>query len=72
MKAGSPIMEDWKAWKSEEIAERLGRVLEQQLDDHRAALIQLGQGSLPGATPLIRGTRSTSEKYDEARRRVNR
>nr|WP_145404442.1 lysophospholipid acyltransferase family protein [Paenibacillus xylanexedens] len=72
MQAGSPIVGDWRAWKSEEIAERLGRVLEQQLDEHRAALIRLGQGSLPDAYPLIRGTRSTSEKYDEARRRVNR
>ncbi|KAA8785508.1 hypothetical protein EC604_16835 [Paenibacillus amylolyticus] len=72
MKAGPPIVEDWNVWKSEEIAERLGHVLEQQLNDHRATLIRLGQGSLPDARSLIRGTRSTSEKYDEARKRVNR
>lgn len=72
MKAGLPIVEDWKTWKSEEIAHRLGCVLEQQLNDHRATLIRLGQGSLPDAQPLIRGIRSTSEKYDAARKRVNR
>ncbi|MDT0124468.1 lysophospholipid acyltransferase family protein [Paenibacillus sp. RRE4] len=72
MKAGLPIVEDWKTWRSEEIANRLGHVLEQQLNDHRATLIQLGQGSLPDAQPLIRGIRSTSEKYDAARKRVNR
>jgi hypothetical protein len=72
MKAGPPIVEDWNVWKSEEIAERLGHVLEQQLNDHRATLIRLGQGSLPVARSLIRGMRSTSEKYDEARKRVNR
>jgi hypothetical protein len=65
-------VEDWKAWKSEEIAHRLGHVLEQQLDHHRAELIRLGQGSLPEARSLIRGMRSTSEKYDGARKRVNR
>lgn len=72
MKAGPPIVEDWSVWKSEEIAYRLGHVLEQQLDDHRAELIRLGQASLPDAWALIRGMRSTSEKYDEARKRVNR
>lgn len=72
MKAGPPIMENWNVWKSEEIAERLGIVLEQQLNDHRSALIRLGQGSLPDARSLIRGMRSTSEKYDKARKRVNR
>lgn len=71
MKAGLPIVEDWKTWKSEEIAHRLGCVLEQQLNDHRATLIRLGQGSLPDAQPLIRVMRSTSEKYDTARKRVN-
>ncbi|WP_339167462.1 lysophospholipid acyltransferase family protein [Paenibacillus sp. FSL R5-0341] len=72
MWAGSPVVEDWKMWKSEEIASRLGSLLEKQLDDHRSELIRMGQGSLPDALPLIRHVRSTSEKYDAARKRVNR
>ncbi|UOK63312.1 1-acyl-sn-glycerol-3-phosphate acyltransferase [Paenibacillus sp. OVF10] len=43
MQAGPPVLEDWKALKSEEIAARLGHVLEQQLDDHRSALVRMGQ-----------------------------
>lgn len=72
MQVGPPVMEDWKAWKSEEIATRLGHVLERQLDNHRSELVRLGQGSLPDALPLIRHGRSTSEKYDATRKRVNR
>ena len=55
MQAGPPVLLDWRAMKSEEIAAQLGHVLEQQLDDHRATLIGCGQGSLPDAQPLIRG-----------------
>ncbi|MGF9699731.1 lysophospholipid acyltransferase family protein [Paenibacillus sp. MABNR03] len=69
MVAGAPIMEDWSVWKSEEIAVRLGLVLEQQLDHHKSELVRIGQGSLPGAISLIRNGRSTSEKYDAARKR---
>lgn len=72
MQVGTPVIEDWKAWKSEEIATRLSKVLEQQLNDHKSELVRIGQGSLPGASPLIRHVRSTSEKYDAARKRVNR
>lgn len=72
MQVGTPLIEDWKTWKSEEIATRLSRVLGQQLNDHKSELVRIGQGSLPGAFPLIRHVRSTSEKYDTARKRVNR
>ncbi|SEB17969.1 lysophospholipid acyltransferase family protein [Paenibacillus sp. 276b] len=72
MQVGTPVIEDWKTWKSDEIATRLSRVLEQQLNDHKSELVRIGQGSLPGAFPLIRHVRSTSEKYDAARKRVNR
>lgn len=69
MLAGPPLMEDWHVWKSEEIAARLGGVLEQQLDEHKSELVRIGQGSLPGAVSLIRNGKSTSEKYDAARKR---
>ncbi|WP_433922042.1 lysophospholipid acyltransferase family protein [Paenibacillus taichungensis] len=72
MQVGTPLIEEWKAWKSEEIATRLSRVLEKQLNDHKSELVRIGQGSLSGAFPLIRHVRSTSEKYDAARKRVNR
>jgi len=72
MQVGTPVIEDWKTWKSEEIATRLSKVLERQLNDHKSELVRIGQGSLPGAIPLIRHVRSTSEKYDAARKRVNR
>jgi hypothetical protein len=69
MLVGAPLMEDWHVWKSEEIAARLGGVLGQQLDEHKSQLVRIGQGSLPGAVSLIRNGRSTSEKYDAARKR---
>ncbi|WP_338540859.1 lysophospholipid acyltransferase family protein [Paenibacillus tundrae] len=72
MRAGLPILENWHAWKSEEIAARLRLALEQQLDDHKTELMNSAQGQLQDVTPLIRHRSSTSEKYDAARKQVSR
>lgn len=70
MKVGIPVTEPWHSMESSAAAELLRSSLETQLNQHKAEILEAGGETPRGYVPLLKTGRSTSEIYDDARRRV--
>ncbi|WP_099520938.1 lysophospholipid acyltransferase family protein [Paenibacillus sp. BIHB 4019] len=69
---GSRIEDDWRALGRKEAAMLLERKLEEQLDEHRLAVIAGADGERDGFRPLLATGRSVNETFDQMKGRAAR
>ncbi|MHA6482454.1 lysophospholipid acyltransferase family protein [Paenibacillus sp. strain BS8-2] len=69
---GEEYSEDWAGMGRRSTTEKLRAVLESQLDEHRASSIVSDGAVMDGYRVILRGSGSTSERFDGFKRRMGR
>ncbi len=69
---GKERSEDWAGMGRRGATEGLRLCLERQLDEHRASSIAADGGVMNGYRVMVRGSGSTSERFDGFKRRMGR
>ncbi len=69
---GAPIHADWPGMGRKPASELLRQTLEKQLDAHREASVAADGGIMDGYRSMLRGSPSTSERFDAFKRRLGR
>lgn len=69
---GEPLLGDWEGMGRKAATEFLRQTLEKQLDAQKAASVAADGGIMEGYASIVRGSPSTSERFDAFKRRLER